>query len=151
MNDFSPVALTLALPNVTKDLCVTSRQQLLPIAWTHCNLHIGRGRGVEDAALTTPLSSKDQSYFSSIKKKPVIILQGANLLWTRRNVSTVSKIVGSKQLQLSQLYQVSVKRNIRQIVSNTTHPLNVCFQRLPSGSLVPLARRNFYEYSLIPA
>ena len=49
-------------------------------------------------------------------------------------VSIASKIVRSHQLQLCQLYQVSVKRKTCQILNDTIHPLNVCFQRLPSGS-----------------
>ena len=43
------------------------------------------------------------------------------------------EIVGSSQLELFQLYQVSVKNKTRQILNDTTHPLNVCFERLPSG------------------
>ena len=38
-------------------------------------------------------------------------------------VSIASKIVGSQQLHLCQLYQVSVKRKTCQILSDTTHPL----------------------------
>ena len=144
MNDFSPVALTLAVAKCYERLLCN--QQTTAVAIRLDPLQFAYRAG-EDAALTTPLSSKDQSYFSSVKKtnnnnnnnnidnnnKTVIIPQGAVLLWTRRNVSTVSKIVGSKQLHLSQLYQVSVKKNTRHIVNNTTHLLNVYFQRLPSS------------------
>ena len=54
-----------------------------------------------------------------------------------RIVSTASKTVGSRQLQLSQRCQDSVERKTRQILNDTTHPLNVCFQRLVIGSEYP--------------
>ena len=44
-------------------------------------------------------------------------------------VSTASKlIIGEKQLQLLFLYQLAVKRKASQILSDTTHPFQICFE-----------------------
>ena len=59
-----------------------------------------------------------------------------------RIVSIASKTVVSQQVQLSHLYQLSVKRKTHQTLNDTSPPLNVCFESLPSDHRfrVPLAR-----------
>ena len=59
-----------------------------------------------------------------------------------RIVSIASKTVVSLQVQLSHLYQLSVKRKTHQTLNDTSAPLNVWFGNLPSDLRfrVPLAR-----------
>ena len=73
-------------------------------------------------------------FLKALYKFPIIII-----------VSVASKTVGSGKLQLSHLHQVSVKRKTRQIRKDTTHPLDVCFQRFPSDRRLRAAsvRRTF--------
>ena len=62
-----------------------------------------------------------------------------------RVVSTACKLIGAKLYKLSFLYQLAVKRKATQILCNTIHPLNICFERIPSGRRfkLPIARRTF--------
>ena len=59
-----------------------------------------------------------------------------------RTVNIASKIVGSRQLQLSHLYQVFVKRKTRQILNNTTQPLDVCLVHRNLYTFIPSAAYN---------
>ena len=67
-------------------------------------------------------------------------------------LSTSSKIIDAKQKQLCALYHLSVCRKSVSILHDKTHPLNFCFQYLPSGQQlkVPLVKRNVYRKSFIP-
>ena len=69
-----------------------------------------------------------------------------------RVVNTASKIIGAEQKQLCDLYHLSVCRMSLSILHDKTHPLNFCFQHLPSGRRlkVPLAKKNVYKKSFIP-
>ena len=68
-----------------------------------------------------------------------------------RVVNTASKIIGAVQKQLCDLFHLSVCRKSLSI-HDKTHPLNFCFQHLPSGrrQKVPLAKKNVYK-SFIPS
>lgn len=70
-----------------------------------------------------------------------------------RVVSLAGKIIGSKQIQLSDLYHQAVRRKSIQIYLDKTHPLNSDFKLLPSGRRlkVPLARKNVYKRSFVPS
>ena len=70
-----------------------------------------------------------------------------------RVVNTASRLIGSKQKSLSELYQLSVYRKAVQIFHDETHPLNSCFQKLPSGRRLkmPLARKCVFKRSFIPS
>ena len=136
MNDFSPVALTLVVAKCYERLVCNQQttavaNRLDPLQFAY---RAGEGLKMQPSqppcqaktkAISVQLNNNNNNNNDNNNNKTVIIPQGAILLWTRRNVNTVSKIVGSKQLHLSQLYQVSVKRNTRQIVNNTTYLLNV--------------------------
>ena len=63
-----------------------------------------------------------------------------------RVVNTDSKIVGSKQRQLCDLFHLSVRRKSLSVLLDKTHPLN-CFQHLPSIQRlkVPIVRENVYK------
>ena len=67
-------------------------------------------------------------------------------------VNMASKIIGVEQKQLCDLYHLSVSRKSLSILHGKTHPLNFCFQHLPSGRRlkVPLAKKNVYKKSFIP-
>ena len=69
-----------------------------------------------------------------------------------RVVNTASKIIGVEQKQLCDLYHLSVCRKSLSILHDKTHPLNFCFQHLPSGRRlkVPVAKKNVYKKSFIP-
>jgi hypothetical protein len=69
-----------------------------------------------------------------------------------RVVNTASKIVGSTQKQLRDLFHLSVQRKSLFILQDNAHPLNSCFQHLPSGRRlrVPLAKKNVYKKSFVP-
>ena len=49
-----------------------------------------------------------------------------------RVVNQAGKIVGIKQLQLYDLYQLALRRKAVQIYHDSTHPLNSTFETLPS-------------------
>ena len=70
-----------------------------------------------------------------------------------RVVSLAGKIIGSKQIQLSDLYHQAVTRKSFDILLDKTHPLNSEFEMLPSGRRlkVPLARKNVYKKSFVPS
>lgn len=70
-----------------------------------------------------------------------------------RIVATASKIVGQPQRQLTSLYQAAMKRTAIKIVRDPIHPLNPCFEILPSGKRykVPLARKNLFKKSFLPS
>ena len=69
-----------------------------------------------------------------------------------RVVNTASRIIGVEQKQLCDLYHLSVCRKSLSILHDKTHPLNFCFQHLPSGRRlkVSLAEKNVYNKSFIP-
>ena len=69
-----------------------------------------------------------------------------------RIVNLASKVIGSKQRQLPELYYQAVKRKAVKIVSDNTHPLHESYEPLPSGRRfrVPLAKKNQYRLSFIP-
>ena len=57
-----------------------------------------------------------------------------------------------KQRQLCDLHPLSGCRKSVSILHDKTHPLNFCFQHLPSGRRlkVPLAKKNVYKKSFTP-
>lgn len=61
-----------------------------------------------------------------------------------RLINQASKICGSRQTPLSDLYHCAVIRKATMITADSSHPLHQSFQRLPSGRRykVPLARKN---------
>ena len=63
-----------------------------------------------------------------------------------RVVNQADKIVGTKQLQLCDLYQQALS-------NDSTHPFNSAFETLPSGRRLrmPLAHKNCYKISFIPS
>ena len=69
-----------------------------------------------------------------------------------RVVNRASKIIGVAQKQLHDLSHLSVCRKSLSILHDKTHPLNFCFQHLPSGRRLkmPLAKKNVYKKSFIP-
>ena len=69
-----------------------------------------------------------------------------------RIVNQASKIIGSPQTQISELFNRSVIRKATLITEDPSHPLHHSFQLLPSGRRykVPLARKNVYKKSFIP-
>jgi hypothetical protein len=70
-----------------------------------------------------------------------------------RTISTASKIVGSKQLSLADLYEVALFRKAKQVMRDPSHPLNSCFETMPSGRRLraPLAKKNIYKKSFVPS
>ena len=75
-----------------------------------------------------------------------------NRAWLARVVNTASKIIGVEQKQLCDLYHLSVCRKSLSILHDIPHPLNFCFQHLPSGRRlkVPLAKKNVYKKYFTP-
>ena len=61
-----------------------------------------------------------------------------------RIVNLASKLICRDQRQLSSLYSVAHKRKAPIIFSDSDHPLNSAFEKLPSGRRieVPLAKKN---------
>jgi hypothetical protein len=66
-----------------------------------------------------------------------------------RVVKTASKIVGTPQKQLCDLYTRTVKKKAKKIMADTSHPLCQHFELLPSG-LRPVAKKNAYAKSFVP-
>lgn len=69
-----------------------------------------------------------------------------------RIINIAGKIIGEKQVTLSDLYIVAVKRKASAIVTDSAHPLHSSFDLLPSGRRfkVPLAKKAKYKKSFIP-
>ena len=67
-------------------------------------------------------------------------------------VNIASKLIGQQQQQLSSLYDSALARKTFHIFTDPVHPLNLAFQKLPSGRRikVPLARKNVYKKSCVP-
>ena len=68
-------------------------------------------------------------------------------------VNVAGKVVGRKQKQPSELYNVIMKKKADRIVYDQSHPLNGSFELLPSGRRLRAARakRNLYRNSFIPS
>ena len=68
-------------------------------------------------------------------------------------VNTTNKVIGNGQKHRSSIYNAALKRKARQILYDSTHPLNEAFQKLPSGRRlkVPLAKKNIFKKSFIPS
>lgn len=69
-----------------------------------------------------------------------------------RIISQASKITGTAQTPLSELYSRSVLRKATQITEDPSHPLHSSFMLLPSGRRfkVPLAHKDIYKKSFVP-
>ena len=70
-----------------------------------------------------------------------------------RIVKTASRIVGSTLPSLDSLYNLRMKRKVRSIISDSTHPANHLFQLLPSGRRYRCSRcrSNRLKYSFFPS
>ena len=70
-----------------------------------------------------------------------------------RIVNQASKIIGKKQIPVSDLYKEFTRRKAGRILRDPTHPLHDSFETLPSGRRLraPLARKNLYKRSFIPS
>lgn len=69
-----------------------------------------------------------------------------------RVVSVRSKIIGTDQEALQDMYNKRVHRKAKSILSDSSHPLYQQFEHLPSGSLfrLPPVKTNRYKQSFIP-
>ena len=69
-----------------------------------------------------------------------------------RIVSMAEKVIGCRQVSLSNLYQMAVARKARNIINDSKHPLHSHFEKLPSGRRyrVPIARKNLFKKSFLP-
>jgi hypothetical protein len=69
-----------------------------------------------------------------------------------RVVKTASKIVGTYQKQLCDLYTRTVKKKAKEIMADTSHPLCQHFELLPFGQRLknPVAKKNAYAKSFVP-
>ena len=64
-----------------------------------------------------------------------------------RVVNVAGKVVGRNQKQPSELYGVAVKKKANKIVGDRTHPLNDCFELLPSGRRLRHAQAKLGRYT----
>ena len=64
-----------------------------------------------------------------------------------------SRIVSENNNSISQLYNISQKRKVKQCPSDEKHSLYNSFQRMPSGRRyrTPLAKKTLYKKSFIPS
>ena len=69
-----------------------------------------------------------------------------------RVVNEASKIVGTKQNPLSDVFNTAVRRKSLAITKDTTHALHTKFEKLPSGRRyrVPFCSKNIYKQSFLP-
>jgi hypothetical protein len=69
-----------------------------------------------------------------------------------RVVKTASRIVGTPQKQLCDLYTMTVKKKAQKIMADSSHPLSQHFELLPSGQRLkkPVAKKNAYAKSFVP-
>lgn len=82
----------------------------------------------------------------------------ASLNLTQKNSLTKitkvsSKIIGTQQKTLSELYNNQLSKKAKSIMSDSTHPLHSVLKFLPSGSRLrqSLAKTNRYNFSFIPS
>ncbi len=70
-----------------------------------------------------------------------------------RVIKIASKVVGVQQKQLSDLHASAIRKKACRIMQDVSHPLNHCFEMLPSGRRlnVPRARKNIHKKSFIPS
>jgi len=62
------------------------------------------------------------------------------------------KMIGEKQVALTDFYTVAVERKASAIVTDSSHPLHSSFNVLPSGRRykVPLVKKATYKKTFIP-
>jgi len=70
-----------------------------------------------------------------------------------RVIKQASKIIGTPQIRLVDLYNCAVKRKVDSIVTDPSHPLFSSLQLMPSGGRfrAPLAKKKAYRNSFIPS
>ena len=80
-------------------------------------------------------------------------LSVANRNKLTRVVNMAGKIIGKKQNQLCDLYNIATRRKAKAIVSDTSHPLHLHFEKMPSGRRyrVPVIRNNLFKKSFVPS
>ena len=112
-----------------------------------------RGFGVSSRVLTNVYRSLIESVLSCNAVSWAGNLTVENKKKLNRIINEASKIVGAPQLQLTNLYQLAVRRKAYGITGDKTHPLFSRFKLLKSGRRydVPLAKKNIHKRSFVPS
>uniref|UniRef100_A0A8C6T0R1 Spectrin beta chain n=1 Tax=Neogobius melanostomus TaxID=47308 RepID=A0A8C6T0R1_9GOBI len=110
------------------------------LSLSHCQCDVTNGYKKKKNVFTLNITSWFKFFTLKTKSK------------LSRIISQASKITGTAQTPLSELYSRSVLRKATQITEDPSHPLHSSFMLLPSGRRfkVPLAHKDIYKKSFVP-